>query len=108
VSDGHRLALGHVIKLTAFDKLHAEVAGAGALTHLVDGNDARMFEAGCGFRFPTKALQMRLSGPRTQPNYFERDSAIEAFLVGAIHYALTASSDFLQQLVVTKVTENFC
>src|SRR4029077_19300772 len=33
---------------------------------------------------------------------------IEAFLVGSINYALTASTDFLQQLVVAKVCKHSC
>jgi hypothetical protein len=51
-----------------------------ALADLVNGNDTRMLNAGCGFRFPPKALQMLFGGPRTQANYFERDSALETLL----------------------------
>jgi hypothetical protein len=63
-----------------------------------------MVEAGGGFRFPAKALQMRLGGPGAQANYFERYGTIEAFLVGAIYYTLTTAPDFLQQLVIAEVS----
>ena len=51
---------------------------------------------------------MRFGVPGTQADYFERDSAIETFLMGTINYALTASPDFLQQFVVANVCEYFC
>ena len=57
------LVLRNIIKLTAFDELHAEVARAIALADFVDGNDAGMIQAGGGFRFPAKALQMRVARP---------------------------------------------
>jgi hypothetical protein len=100
--------LDYFIKVTAFDELHAEIALAVPFAYLVDGNDAWMVEAGGGFRFPAKALQMRFGSPRAQADHFERDGAIETFLVSAIHYALTAPADFLQQLVVTKVCQHSC
>ena len=55
--DRHRLTSHYFVKLAAFDEVHAEVALTIALADLVNRNDARMFEAGCGFRFPAKALQ---------------------------------------------------
>src|SRR5262249_15142082 len=106
--DRHRLALCDFVKLTAFDELHAEIALPIALSHLVDGNNTRMLETGSGFRFPAKALQVGFGGPRTEADHFECDDAIETFLVRAIDYALTAAADFLQQFVITKVTEYFC
>jgi hypothetical protein len=41
----------YFVKLAAFDKLHAEVALAIALTDLVDWDDARMVEARSSFGF---------------------------------------------------------
>ena len=99
--------LDYFVELAAFDELHAEVALAIALTDFVDGNNAWMFEVGSGFCFPAKTLQMRFSGPGTEAPS-ERHSAIETFLMGAINNALTASADFLQQLIVAKVPEYFC
>src|SRR5262245_13316749 len=61
--DRHRLALQYLIKLSAFDKSHAEVASAVALAHFIDWYDARMIQAGGSFRFATEALEMRLGGP---------------------------------------------
>ncbi len=55
--DRHRLAPDYFVKLAAFDELHAEVAGAIALAHFVNRNDAWMVEAGRGFCFPAKALE---------------------------------------------------
>ena len=51
---------------------------------------------------------MRFGSPIAKADHFERDGAIETLLVGTIHYALTASSDFLEQLVVTKIYEPSC
>ena len=67
--DRHRLAPDHFIKLAAFNKLHAEVTGAIALAHLVDGNDARVIEAGGSFRLPAKALQVGFARPLTKADY---------------------------------------
>ena len=53
----------HFIQLAAFDELHAEVALAIALADLVNGNNAWMFEAGCSFCLPAKALQMFFGRP---------------------------------------------
>jgi hypothetical protein len=66
-----------------------------------------MIEAGRGFCFPAKALEMCFGGPRAKADHFKRDSAIETFLMGAINHALTAPANFLQQLVVAKVSEHF-
>src|SRR4029453_5449426 len=63
--DRHGLAFDYFVKLAAFNKLHAEVTRAFALTHFIDGNNAWMFEAGRGFRFAAKALQMRFIGAKT-------------------------------------------
>mgnify|MGYP003694584443 CR=1 FL=1 len=51
----------------------------------MNGNDKWMVEAGGGFCFTAKALQMRFSGPRAQADYFERDGAIETFLMRPIN-----------------------
>ena len=61
-----------------------------------------MFEAGSSFSFPAKALQMRFGRPRSQTNHFECDGAIETFLSRPINNTLTASTNFLQQLVVAE------
>jgi hypothetical protein len=70
VTDRHRFALRDGIELATFDELHAEVAGAFAFAHFVDGNDARMIQVSGGFGFPTKPLQMRLGGPLAKANDF--------------------------------------
>jgi hypothetical protein len=46
---------------------------------------------------------MRFGRPRAQAYDFERDGAVETFLVRAVNDALTATADFLQQFVVAKV-----
>jgi hypothetical protein len=74
----------------------------------MNGNDKWMIEAGSGFRFAAKALQMRFGGLRAQAFDFERDGAIETFLMRSVDYALTASANFLQQFVVAKVLQHFC
>ena len=67
-----------------------------------------MIEAGGSFRFTAKPLQVRFGGPGTEADHLQRDGAIETFLTGAINHALTATADFLQQLVVAKVARYFC
>jgi hypothetical protein len=54
----------YFVKLTALDELHAEVALAILLAYLVNWNNTGMFQAGSGFSFPTKTLQVRFRGPR--------------------------------------------
>src|SRR5215469_2417609 len=65
-----RRAPDYLVKLTAFDELHAEKARAISLAHFVDWNDAWMIEAGSGFGFPAKAFEVRPARPLTQGNNF--------------------------------------
>jgi hypothetical protein len=95
-ADGYGLALDYFVKLTSFDKLHAEVATTLAFADLVDGDNAWMIEAGGGLRFAAKALQMRFGGPRAKADHFESDGPIETFLMPTINYAFSAPADFLQ------------
>ena len=68
--DRHRCVFNYFVKLTAFNKLHAEVALAIALADLVDWDDARMIEARSGFGFQPKALEVRFGGPLAKANDF--------------------------------------
>src|SRR5262245_33917238 len=61
--DRHRRMFNYFVKLTTFDKLHAEIAFAIPFPYLVDGNDAWMVEARSGFGFQTKALEVRSCCP---------------------------------------------
>jgi hypothetical protein len=103
-----RPATDYFVELASFDKSHAEVACAIALADLVDGNDLRMIELRRGFRFPAKAFQMGVGCPLTDANDLYRDGAVETPLPGAEYYALTAPTDFLQQFVITKLSEQLC
>src|ERR1043166_676620 len=67
-----------------------------------------MIQAGRGFGFSTKALQMHFGSPMTQTNHFKSDRAVETFLPRAKHYALAATTDFLKQLIVAKIGEPLC
>src|SRR4029077_6064446 len=96
LSDRHRVAPDHFVKLAAFDEIHAEVAATIALAHFMNGNDKWMVEVGSGFCFPAKTLQMLFGGPGTEADHFKRYSAIETFLMGTINYALAAPAYFLQ------------
>jgi hypothetical protein len=60
----------YLVKLTAFNKLHAEVALAIALAYLIDRHDARVIEARGGFCFSSKTLQVRLRGPLSKTDDF--------------------------------------
>src|SRR5712691_1492884 len=68
--DRHRRLPDYFIKLAAFDELHAEIAAAITLAHLVNRDDARMIEARCGFRFPAEALQVCFGRPLTKTDDF--------------------------------------
>jgi hypothetical protein len=103
-----RRAPNYFVKLTAFNELHTEVTATFALADLVDGDDARMVETGGGLCLATKTLQMRFGGPRARGDHFERNSTVQGFLMGAINYTLTAPPNFLQQLVVPKVSKHLC
>src|SRR5512132_859931 len=80
LSDRHRLPLDYLVKLAALDKSHAEVAGAVALAHLVDGYNPRMFETSGSFGLSAKTLQVGFSSPRTHANHLECHCAIETLL----------------------------
>jgi hypothetical protein len=60
----------YLIKLAAFDELHTEVALTFALSYFVNGNNARMIEAGRGFGFQTKTPKVRFGGPLPKANDF--------------------------------------
>src|SRR4029077_1339852 len=77
LSDRHRLPLDYLVKLAALDESHAEVAGAVALAHLIDGHNSRMFQTRCSFRLPAKTLQVRFGGPRPHADHLECHCAIE-------------------------------
>src|SRR6266542_988182 len=67
-----------------------------------------MLEAGSGFGFAPKALQVRFGSPRAETDNLERHDAIETLLMSTIDYALAAPADFLEQLIVAKVAEHSC
>src|SRR5262245_9961514 len=68
--DRDRCVFNYLVKLTAFDQLHAEVALTIALAHLVDGHNAWMIKACGGFCFQTKAPKVRWRSPLTESNDF--------------------------------------
>src|SRR4029077_8055430 len=104
--DRDRRAPDYFIKLAAFDELHAEVTLTFALAHLVNGNNAWMFEAGSSFRLSAEALQMRFGGPRAQADHFERDGAIETFLMSAINNTLTAAANLFHQFIIAQFSHD--
>ena len=68
LSDWNRRIFNYFVELTAFDKLHTEVALAIALAHFVDGDDAWMIEARSGFSFKSEALEVRFGRPLAETN----------------------------------------
>ena len=66
-----------------------------------------MIQAGSGFRFPAKALQMRVGSPVPEANDLERYCPVETFLPRAINHTLAAATNFLQQFIVAKIGEVF-
>ena len=67
-----------------------------------------MLEARGGFCFPPKALEMCFGGPGAKADHLQRDRAIETFLMRAVHNALTAPANFLQQFVIAEVCQYPC
>src|ERR1043166_86433 len=94
------------IELAAFDELHAEVARPVTLADFVNRHDLRMFQTRCCFRFLTKPSQVRGAGKVTEPNYFQRDRAIQTFLPRSIYDALSAAANFFDQMVITELPQN--
>src|SRR5436190_2752865 len=64
-----------------------------------------MIQASRCLGFPAKALQVRIGSPVAKANHLESDSAVETFLSRAINHSLTATTDYLEQFIVTKVGE---
>src|ERR1700758_3114405 len=95
---------GNCVELTALHQCHAEIARAIALADFINWNDARMVEARGGFRFQTKPLEMRFACPLAKADDFQCDCAVETFLSCPEHHALTAASNFLQQVVVAELS----
>jgi hypothetical protein len=59
-----------------------------------------VIEAGSGFSFEAEALEVRWCGPLAKANNFYGNNAIETLLSGPKYHALTAPTDFLEQLIV--------
>jgi hypothetical protein len=83
------------VKLPAFNEFHAEIARPIAFAYFVNGNNARMIEPRCGFRFPTETLHVRFAGPLAKVDDFQRDSAVKTFLASSKYNALTTTPDLL-------------
>jgi hypothetical protein len=47
---------------------------------------------------------VRFARPLAESNDFQRDCAVETFLPGAKYHALTAATDFFQQLIVAQAS----
>ena len=102
----NHFARGKLIELAALLELHAEVARAVALADLIDRHNARMFQAGGRFRLAPKTFQMRLGRPMSERDHLQCDNPVQTFLARAIDNSLTAATNFLQQLVVTELTQD--
>jgi hypothetical protein len=46
---------------------------------------------------------MDIGGPMAQADHFDGNGTVETFLPRPVHYALTASTDHLQQFIVAKI-----
>ena len=66
----------------------------------------RMLQTGGRFRFAPEAFQVRLGRPMAEANDLQRDCAVQTFLPRAIDHALTAATDFLEQFVITKLSQH--
>ena len=64
-----------------------------------------ILEAGGRFGLAPKTFQMRLSRPMAEGDHLQGDDPVQALLAGAIDDALTATTDFLQQLVIAELSQ---
>src|SRR3954452_14790954 len=64
-----------------------------------------MVQAGCGFSFETKPLEMRFVTPVARPDDLQRDRSIQTFLPGSIDHCLTTPADLVQQLVIIELAK---
>ena len=67
-----------------------------------------MLEAGSGFCFATKALQMRFSRPMAKADHFQCDRAIETSLPGTIYNTLATAADLVEQFIIAEVGQRLC
>src|SRR5439155_19219931 len=74
----------------------------------VDRNNTGMIKAGGGFRFTSKALQMRFSRPMAKADHFQCDRAIETSLPGTIYNTLATAADLVEQFIIAEVGQRLC
>ena len=93
---------GQVLSLDIF---HREVVLTIVLAHLVDGHDVGVMQIGRRLGLRQEALQRGGIGQLARQNHFYRHNAVETHLPGLVDHAHSASSDFLQQLVIAEVAK---
>ena len=72
------------------------------LSHLIDGRDVRMIEAGGRLGLHAEAAQLVGRGTLSGKNHLERHDAVQADLPGPVNDPHAAAGDLIEQFVVAQ------
>ena len=91
------------LQIGAIHQLHAEIMPALVLANLVNGDNIRVGEIGCGLGLDVKAPDFLLAGELAVQNHLQGNQPVEALLPGFVNDAHSASGNFTQENVVAEV-----
>jgi len=98
-----QLVVGHPLgQASTIKEAHREIVMAGVLADFVDRDDIGVVEVGGRLGLMEKPLDLPFGGHLPRQDEFEGHWPVQADLARAPHNAHAAPSDFLDQLVVTK------
>jgi hypothetical protein len=86
----------------AFDDRHHQIQPAVDITGVVDGDDVRLGQPGCGVGLAAEPLPISRVGPQVGGQQFDGDVAVDRGVVGPIHLPHAALADQRQQPVTPK------
>lgn len=92
-----------VRQVAAFDEAHRKEVLAVVLPNFVNRHDARMIQAGRGFRFRVEPLHFFVGSQLPAENSLERDHTVELALSCTIDDAHASPRDLFKQLVIAEV-----
>src|SRR5258706_3353404 len=100
---GERSFARDLRQAASVDIVHGEIILSFVLSHLVDGNNVGMLQAGRRRGFRTEPLNEFGRGILAEEQQLDCDNAAESDLPRLVNYTHAAVGDFLQQLVITEV-----
>lgn len=103
----HGTVASEIGQISTFDEFHREPGQAFVFSHLVNGDDVRVVEAGRRLGFAAKAFDESFVGKLAAEQQFDGDDPIEADLTGAVNAAHAAAGDFSEQLVIAQTAQHF-